>query len=202
MRDVTATEGEAIAPVMTKEELQARIAELEATLPPAPEPVSEPFFQAGVICFRDGIYTAVSPSVAVLWPLIKDHIASLLEQIQVTSGQRHSLEYWHDRFEKACSLPLAFSNHEGTRITDAGIINLELDDDGKQMVGLMVCTVRDLDLQHAARIAECLALKLGAERVKIWTPLKVPIVPGYSIEAAHYGHLQSRPCGRPNRGEP
>jgi hypothetical protein len=175
---------------MTAAERVARIAELEAALPQAPEPECAPLFTPGAICFREGQYTAVSPTVGLVWPLIEGHIARLLEQLQAASGLRHSLEYWHGRFENGCAIPLAFSNPEGTQITDAGIINLELDDDGKPMVGLMVYTLRDLDLQHAARIAESIALKFDAERVKVWTPLKVSLIPGYEIEAAHYGQLQ------------
>jgi hypothetical protein len=175
---------------MTAAERVARIAELEAALPQAPEPECAPLFTPGAICFRDGIYTAVSPTIDLVWPLIEGHIARLLEQIQVTSGLRHSLEFWHGRFEKGSAIPLAFSNPEGTQITDAGIINPELDDDGKPMVGVMVYTLRDLDLQHAARIAESIALKFGAERVKVWTPLPVPLIPGYRVEACRYGQLQ------------
>jgi hypothetical protein len=193
VRDTTSAESGATAPLMSKEELQARIAELEATLPPAPEPVSVPYFRAGVVCFRDNVLAAVSPNVDVMWPLIQDHIARLLEQLQPVQMVRHSITYWRHRFDLGCSLPLAFSNPEGTEITDAGLINCELDHDGKQMVGLMVYTLRDLDLQHAARLAEIVALKWGAERVKVWTPIIVPLIPGYEIEAAHYGQLQVAP---------
>jgi hypothetical protein len=175
---------------MTAAERVARIAELEAALPQAPEPECAPLFTPGAICFRGSQYIAVSPTVGLVWPLIEGHIARLLEQIQVTSGLRHSVEYWRGQFEKGSAIPLAFSNAEGTQITDAGIINLELDDDGKPMVGVMVYTLRDLDLQHAARIAESIALKFGADFVKVWTPLPVPLVPGYRVEACRYGQLQ------------
>jgi hypothetical protein len=175
---------------MTAAERVARIAELEAALPQAPEPECVPLFTPGAICFRDGQYTAVSPTVGLVWPLIEGLIARLLEQLQAASGLRHSLEFWHRRFESGCAIPLAFADPEGKRIIAAGIINCELDDDGKQMTGLMVYAACDLDLQHAARIAESIALKFGAERVKVWTPGNVSVVPGYRIEAARYGQLQ------------
>lgn len=172
---------------MTEAARAARIAELDAARPAAIEPDIVQTFNPGVICFMDGQYRAVSPDVAIMWP----HIGYLIEGLLGMLPARHRLDYWRQRIDSGATLALAFADSEQNIIRDAGILNCELDDEGKPVVAVLVCTFRKLNLDHVARIAEAVALKHGAAAVNLWTPYPVPVVAGYQVENCACGFLQT-----------
>jgi len=172
---------------MTAAERVARIAELEAAKPVASEPEIVPLCAPAVICFAgNGHYATVCNEPAALWPAIDYLIDGLLGMLPY----RHRLDYWHARIMQGATMGLAFADPEHNFIRDAGILNCELDDEGRLIVAAFVCTFRDLDLEHVARIAESIALKTGAVGVRLWTPHAVPVVRGYQLEGAFAGQLQ------------
>jgi hypothetical protein len=162
----------------------------EAERPEAVEVDTLPMFTPGVILFEDGLYRAVSPDIETVWPWIDSRMASLLRMLPM----QHRAEYWRERIECGATLALAFFDSKdtsrATMVCGAGMLNCELSDDGKRLVSVMVCTVDQLNLEHAARIAESTALAMGAEQVCLWTPVAVPIVAGYRIENCWFGQLQ------------
>jgi hypothetical protein len=170
-------------------ELSARIAELQALKPLAVEPEIVQHFAPGCICFLDGAYAAVSPSIQVIWPSIEYIIDGLLGMLPV----QHRLEYWRERIERGATLALAFADTEQGFIRDAGILNVETTEEGKNLAFVPVCTFRQLDLTHVARIGESIALRLGLQDVQLWTPQAVPIVAGYHVEGSACGFLQVAP---------
>ena len=172
---------------MIQADIETKIAELDAMRPAAIEPEIVQTFNPGVICFMDGRYCAVSPDIAVMWPHVGYIIDGLLGMLPV----RHRLDYWRDRIDQGATLALAFADSEQNIIRDAGILSCELDDDGKLVVAVFVCTFRQLDLDHASKIAECVALRHGAESVHLWTPYAVPLVSGYRVENSACGFLQT-----------
>ena len=96
---------DATAPLMSKEELQARIVELEALKPAAAEPAIVPMCAPAIICFRDGRYESVCNEPGALWP----NIAYLIEGLLGMLPYRHRLDYWRERIEMGATLGLAFA---------------------------------------------------------------------------------------------
>jgi hypothetical protein len=172
---------------MTAAERVARIAEMEALKPLASEPEIVPLCAPAVICFAgNGHYATVCNEPAALWPGMEHIFECLLGMLPY----RHRLDYLRERIEKGATMGLAFSDTEQNFIREAGFIGPEIDDDGRLVVFAAVCTFRDLDIEHVARIGESIALKTGAAGVRIWTPAKMRLIPGYQPESAFAGQLQ------------
>jgi hypothetical protein len=167
-------------------EAEAMLAKREAERPDAGEPYAPAMFTPGVIFFQDGQYRAVSPDVATVWPWMDYILAALLRMLP----RKHSLEYWRERIERGATMALAFVDSGDMLVRDAGMLNCDMSDDGKRTISVFVCTFDQLNLEHAARLAEISALAMGTEQVHLWTPVAVPIVPGYRVENCWFGQLQ------------
>lgn len=177
VRDTTSAESD----------IRAKIAELDHRIQ-ADEPEPVQLHEPGVICFgSNGAYLGVSPDIPIMWPLI----ARPLEYLLGVLPARHRLEYVQRRIEMGATLALAYLSPDRSYVIDAGVMGPEWDDDGKAMVAAYVCTTSQLDLDHTSKIAESIALRIGAHSVRLWTPFPAPLVAGYRLENYWPGRFQA-----------
>jgi hypothetical protein len=168
-------------------EAEARVAAHQASKPAAIETDGPAVFTPGTMIFVDGQYRCTSPDTARPWPWVRLHIEGLLSLLPA----RHRLEYWRERVERGASLLMVFFNSDGREVVAAGLMSLELFDDGRRMAAASILTFSDIDFTDLSAICETIALLSGAQGASIWTPQPVTLCPGWSHEDSISGFLQT-----------
>lgn len=166
-----------------RKELDRRASELKEPALEAPD--APPLHTPGALFFLDGKYVAVSGNISDVWPLAEWWIDGLL----ALAPRRHRLEYWRERFESGHTLLTVFLGNDG-HIDGAGLINCELNDFGIPVTYVATQTFRPIDLSHVAKIGEVIAHQTDCAAVVLWTPVEVPVVPGFQLDSCWFGQMQ------------
>jgi hypothetical protein len=166
---------------------RAEFERMRASLPEAVE-VDEPArFKPGIVVFVDGKYHALNPNVGEQLPCLKPWLERLLLFMPVV----HRPQFWLERINRGVTLATMFLDSRGRTIEGVGLLDLVRISADQTGVCCPVLTWQPLDLTELASLAEAIAIERNIDAVWLWTPGSAPVLPGYGIEAAHFGQLQT-----------